>query len=764
MKRVSIIASIVCAGIFSSISVLGLAGCGGDSGPTPGGLAIVTTSLPEGQINQPYSASVGGSGGASPYLWSVTPALPAGLSFNTQSGAITGTPGTVGTSSHTFTLADSSIPTQTVEQSLSLTIKPPLSITTTSLPAGNIGAVYGQPVQTVGGFGPLTFSIVPGTGTLPPGFNLNATTGAISGTATATGTFPFTIRVADTSGQLDTQAFSIRIDPSSPPGIATTSLPAGTLSRPYNQQLQATAGIGALTWSISGSLPPGLTIVPPPTGPSVTISGTPTSQGTFPFTVRVTDTLGQFATRAFSITINLPASPNITITTLPAGTINQTYNQAVLATGTAPLTFSIVSPGTGTLPPGLALSASTGTITGMPTATGTFPFTVRVADSFGQTDTQALSILVRTDNPPQIVPPSLPSGTVGVPYGPTTLQATGGIGTLTWSISVGSLPPGLTGLPSTGSSVTISGTPTSPGTFPFTVRVTDSLGQSDTRALSIIINPPPPLNITPTSLPGGSIGQTYNQPLAAGGIAPLTWSILPGTGNLPAGLNLDQTTGVISGTPILPAGTSNFTVRVADAVGQVDTQALSITISLFNVPNITTTTLPGGTVGQPYSQPVVATGGIGALTWSISAGTLPQGLNINPINGVISGTPTNAETANFTVRVADTLSQSDTQDLSIIVSDVLTITTTSPLPNGKEGQAYTATLQSSGGLPAVSWSVTPTLPDGITLNQATGEISGIPGPGTGTGAPQTFTFTVQDSTTPTPQTANQPLDLTIDPP
>ena len=300
-------------------------------------------------------------------------------------------------------------------------------------------------------------------GALPTGVSLDPT-GVVIGTPSVAGTFTFTVRVADTSGQLDTQDFSIRIDPSSPPGIATTSLPAGTLRRPYNQQLQATAGIGALTWSISGSLPPGLTIVPPPTGPSVTISGTPTSQGTFPFTVRVTDTLGQFATRAFSITINLPAPPNITITTLPAGTINQTYNQAVLTTGTAPLTFSIVSPGTGTLPPGLALSASTGTITGMPTATGTFPFTVRVADTFGQSDTQALSILVSTDNPPQIVPPSLPSGTVGVPYGPTTLQATGGMGTLTWSISVGSLPPGLTGLPSTGSSVTISGSPTSPGT------------------------------------------------------------------------------------------------------------------------------------------------------------------------------------------------------------------------------------------------------------------------------------------------------------
>jgi hypothetical protein len=471
--------------------------------------------------------------------------------------------------------------------------------------------------------------------------------------------------------------------------------------------------------------------------------------------------LGQNDEQLLSITINLPAPPNITTTTLPAGTIGQPYNQAVLATGLGALTFSIVAPGTGTLPPGLTLNAS-GTITGAPTATGTFPFTVRVADTFGQSDTQALSILVSTDNPPQIVPPSLPSGTVGVPYGPATIQATGGMGTVTWSISAGSLPPGLTIDPLSGPSVTISGTPGSQGTFPFTVRVTDTLGQSDTRALSITINVPPPLNITTASpLPGGSIGQPYNQTLqATGGTGALTWSLSAGT--LPLGLNLDGTTGTIAGTPILPAGTSNFTVRVQDAFGQDDTQDLSITISPFNVPNITTTTLQGGTINQPYSQSVAATGGIGALTWSISAGTLPQGLNIDPSTGVISGTPTNAETANFTVRVADTLLQSDTQDLSITISAVLEITTSS-LPNAKEGDAYSTTLQGTGGIQPVNWSVDPPLPDGLSLNPATGEISGIPGVGTGTGAPQTFTFTVQDSS-PTPQTANKQLDLQIDPP
>jgi hypothetical protein len=124
---------------------------------------------------------------------------------------------------------------------------------------------------------------------------------------------------------------------------------------------------------------------------------------------------------------------------------------------------------------------------------------------------------------------------------------------------------------------------------------------------------------------------------------------------------LDQPTGVISGTPIVPAGTSSFIARVADAAGQDDTQALSITINLPAPPNITTTTLPGETVGQPYNQKLQATGGIGALTWSFT-GSLPAMLSFSP-GGVISGTPTNAGTSNFTVTVRDTLNLSDTQSL-----------------------------------------------------------------------------------------------------
>src|SRR6478672_1123563 len=218
MKRRNMIGHIFYGILLSSItllSVLGLTSCGGDSGPTPGSLAITTTSLPEQTVNHPYSASMSGSGGAPPYTWSVSPALPGNLSLNAGNGAITGTPTTQGTTTHTFTLRDSSAPSQTVDQPLSLTIEPSLAITTTSLPDASISSSYNEPVQTVGGIGALTFSIVlPGTGTLPQNLSLNPTTGMISGIPIApAGTFPFTVRVEDPGGQLDTQALSIRINP-----------------------------------------------------------------------------------------------------------------------------------------------------------------------------------------------------------------------------------------------------------------------------------------------------------------------------------------------------------------------------------------------------------------------------------------------------------------------------------------------------------------------------------------------------------------------
>ncbi len=152
---------------------------------------------------------------------------------------------------------------------------------------------------------------------------------------------------------------------------------------------------------------------------------------------------------------------------------------------------------------------------------------------------------------------SLPNADVGAAYSQTLTASGGSGGTYIWSIS-GSLPAGLSLDGATG---VISGTPTAVGTSSFTVEVGDGISTA-TNGLSITINPA--LIITITSLPNGSVGAPYSQTLTAGGgSSTYTWSI---SGSLPAGLLLNATTGVISGTPTAP-GTSSFTVQVSDGIG-----------------------------------------------------------------------------------------------------------------------------------------------------------------------------------------------------
>jgi hypothetical protein len=384
--------------LLSFISACGLAGCSDVSkAPAPaavpagpGLLTITTTSLPDGTVNQPYATTVGGSGGVTPYSWSVTPALPANLAFDTATGAITGTPVAQGTSSHTFALHDSSSSPQTVQEPLSLTINPApsiLSITTQSLPNGAVGQAYNQTVQATGGTGALTWSI--SLGALPQNLSLNAATGAISGTPTAAGTSSFTVRVTDTTGQADTQALSIFINPATPPIITTTTLPGGTVGQPYSQPLQATGGTGTLVWSLSGgSLPANLAL-----SPAGTISGTPTNTGTSNFTVKVTDALSQSDTQPLSIVVS--AALTITTTSLPNAKVGKSYTTTLQSSGgVAPFTWSVAP----ALPTGLNLNASTGAITGTPAAgtAGTYSRTFTVQDSSTPTKQTASKVLSLT--------------------------------------------------------------------------------------------------------------------------------------------------------------------------------------------------------------------------------------------------------------------------------------------------------------------------------------------------------------------------------
>jgi len=243
--------------------------------------------------------------------------------------------------------------------------------------------------------------------------------------------------------------------------------------------------------------------------------------------------------------------------------------------------------------------------------------------------------------------------------------------------------------------------------------------------------------VTTTTLPGGTTGTPYTATIeAAGGTAMgYGWSIV--AGGLPGGFTLGASgtpTTTISGTTSA-TGTFGFTVRVRDSAGGIDDANLSITIVAAPPPAlaITTTTAPQAVVGSAYSAAIAATGGTGGYTWSVAAGTPPNGLVLAP-NGqpstTLSGMPSDTGTFTFTVRVTDGAGATDDQDLSIVVNPALILETT-VLPSAVMNNAYTAPLVGSGGVAPYAWSVSAgNLPAGLTLGTATtatNTISGSPG-------------------------------------
>ena len=436
-------------------------------------------------------------------------------------------------------------------------------------------------------------------------------------------------------------------------------------------------------------------------------------------------------TGAVSSTIRLvPGLAIATTNPLPDAVLNLAYSTTLTtAGGTGTNTWSVTG---GALPAGLTLSGATGVIGGAPTTVGLSGFTIQVTDG-AQTVTKALSMTVNA--PLAIISTSpLPTGAEGVAYS-AALVATGGGGANTWSVTAGTLPAGLTLAVATG---VISGTPTTGGLSTFTVRVADGV-QATTKVFAISVDAPNvTLAITTLSpLPGGTVGTAYTTTLLGTGGVPASyaWSVTGGA--LPAGLTLAVATGIISGTPIA-GGLTSFTVTLTDGA-QVATGEFALTVTALSVTLAISTTspLPDGTVGVAYSMALVAAGGAGTNTWSLSAGALPAGLTLAPATGVISGTPTTVGTSTFTVQVTDGI-QTVTEPFALTVSAALVITTTSPLPAGIQNLAYTATLAATGGTGSYTWSVTAgTLPAGLTLASATGILSGTP---IGAG---TSNFTVQ---------------------
>src|SRR2546427_2513203 len=353
-----------------------------------------------------------------------------------------------------------------------------LSINTPALPNAITQTAYTGALSATGGMTPYTWSIT--SGSLPPGLNLNSSSGAITGTPTTAGTFSFTAQAKDSSPTPQTATASASVLIVDLLQITTTSLPDPQVQTSYSATLTASGGMAPYVWSISsGSLPPGLSL----DSSSGVISGVPTSTGSYAFTVEVSDppSFPQKSKKNLNATVQ-PKTLQITTSGLPSGQVQAAYSAALAASGgTTPYSWSV---SLGSLPAGLSLNASTGAISGTPTQSGTFSFTIQVSDSGSKTAQQALSIQVAAVGQLSVTTTSLPQGTTGAAYS-ATLQANNGTTPYSWTISSGSLPAGLSLNASTGA---ISGTPTQSGAFSFTVQVTDSASHTAQQSLSIQVS------------------------------------------------------------------------------------------------------------------------------------------------------------------------------------------------------------------------------------------------------------------------------------
>jgi len=611
------------------------------------------------------------------------------------------------------------------------------AITSASSASSIVGTPFSFTVTTSGAPAPaLTES-----GALPAGLTFTDNgdgTATISGTPASGsgGSYPIQITASNSVGSAS-QSFTL----ANSEAPAITSPATATFSTGVaGSYTVTTTGYPAAAITESGALPSGMTFKDNGDG-TATISGTPASgsQGSYPVTVSAANSSGSTATLALAITVNAAAAPAITSGTVADFTLNQAGAVAVTATGSP--TPKITE--TGTLPAGLTFTDNgngTALLSGTPTTTGTTSLTFTASNGISPDATQTMTVTV--GQAPAFTSADTATGTVGSSFSFTA--SAGGYPAPSWGDS--NLPPGLTFTDNKDGTATLSGTPTTAGSYAVPLIATNAYG-SVQQTLTITIEQPPAITSGNSATFTAGTAATFSVTATGSPTAKLAES-----GTLPSGVTFtDNGNGTATLAGAAAAGSTGsypITITASNGVSPDATQSLTLTVNAApTAPAVTSGNATAFTAGTQGTFTVTSTGSPTAKI--TESGALPSGVTLTD-NGdgtaTLAGTPAPGSSGSYpiTITASNGVSPDASQSFTLSVSPALAapVITSATAATFAAGQASTFPVTTTGNPTAsLSATSTPTLPSGVTFKDngnGTATLAGTPP----AGSQGTYTLTI----------------------